>query len=122
MSPPRVLLVDDFPPLRDAVRRLLSPDFAVIGEASDGEEAMELVRELQPDVVVLDVAMPGEGGIATVRKITASGGCSAVVMLSVFDDPALVHDASHAGARGYVLKSRAGTDLAPAIRAALASG
>ena len=51
MSPPRVLLVDDFPPLRDAVRRLLSPDFAVIGEASDGEEAMELVRELQPDVV-----------------------------------------------------------------------
>jgi DNA-binding NarL/FixJ family response regulator len=59
--------------------------------------------------------MPGEGGIATVRKITASGGCSAVVMLSVFDDPALVLDASHAGARGYVLKSRAGTDLAPAF-------
>ena len=122
MSPPRVLLVDDFPPLRDAVRRLLSPDFAVIGEASDGEEAMELVRELPPDVVVLDVAMPGEGGMATVRRITASGGCSAVVMLSVLDDPALVLDASHAGARGYVLKSRAGTDLAPAIRAALASG
>jgi len=117
-----VLLVDDFPPLRDAVRRLLSPDFAVIGEASDVEEAMELVRELQPDVVVLDVAMPGEGGMATVRRITASGGCSAVVMLSVLDDPALVLDASHAGARGYALKSRAGTDLAPAIRAALASG
>jgi len=122
MSPPRVLLVDNFPPLRDAVRRLLSPDFAVIGEASDVEEAMELVRELQPDVVVLDVAMPGEGGMATVRRITASGGCSAVVMLSVLDDPALVLDASHAGARGYVLKSRAGTDLAPAIRAAPASG
>ena len=82
---------------------------------------MELVRELQPDVVVLDVAMPGEGGIATVRKITASGGHSAVVMLSVLDDPALVLDASQAGARGYVLKSRAVTDLAPAIRAALAS-
>ncbi|HEU5154618.1 MAG TPA: response regulator transcription factor [Gemmatimonadales bacterium] len=73
---------------------MLSADFAVVGEVSDGEGAMELVRELQPDVDVLDLAMPDKGGIATVRKITASGGHSAVVMLSVLDDPALVLDAS----------------------------
>ncbi|HSE67423.1 MAG TPA: response regulator transcription factor [Gemmatimonadales bacterium] len=103
------------------VRRWRSPPFAVVGEVSDGEETVELVRELQSAVVLLDVAMPGGGGISTVRKITASGGHSAVVMLAVLDDPALVVDASQAGARGYVFKSRAGTDLAPAIRAALTS-
>ncbi|HSE46286.1 MAG TPA: response regulator [Gemmatimonadales bacterium] len=59
-SPPRVLLIDDLRPLRDAVRRLPNPDFVVIGEASDGEEAMEPVRELQPDAVVLNIGMPGE--------------------------------------------------------------
>lgn len=81
---------------------MLSPHFAVIGEASEVEQEIELVRELQPDVVVLDVAMPRGGRIAIVREITASGGHSAVVMLSVMDDPALVLDASNAGAKGHV--------------------
>ena len=119
-TPPRVLLVDDSRPMLAALQRLLTPGFDLVGEARDGTEAVELARSLAPDVIVLDVMMPRQSGIEAARQILASGSKVAVVMLTVIDDPVIVAAALQTGALGYILKARAGTDLEPAIRAALA--
>lgn len=103
-----------------ALQRLLTPGFELVGEARDGTEAVELARTLVPDVVVLDVMMPRQSGIEAARQILASRRTTVVVMLTVIDDPIIVAAALQTGALGYVLKARAGTDLEPAIRAALA--
>jgi len=116
----RVLLADDHPPLLAAIRRLLDPEFEIAGEAADGLEAVRLARTLQPNVVVIDLAMPRMGGIEAIRQIRAENTASAIVVLSVLSDPAVLAAALEAGARGYVLKSQAGIDLIPTIHAALA--
>jgi DNA-binding NarL/FixJ family response regulator len=115
----RVLLADDHPPLLAAIRRLLDPEFEIAGEAADGLEAVRLARTLRPNVVVIDLAMPRMGGIEAIRQIRAENTASAIVVLSVLSDPAVLAAALEAGARGYVLKSQAGIDLIPAIHAAL---
>jgi DNA-binding NarL/FixJ family response regulator len=116
----RVLLADDHPPLLAAIRRLLDPEFEIAGEAADGLEAVRLARTLRPNVVVIDLAMPRMGGIEAIRQIRAENTTSAIVVLSVLSDPAVLAAALEAGARGYVLKSQAGIDLIPTIHAALA--
>jgi two-component system, NarL family, nitrate/nitrite response regulator NarL len=116
----RVLLADDHPPLLAAIRRLLGAEFDVVGEATDGAEAVRLARALQPDILVIDLAMPRMGGIEAIRQIQAEHAGSAIVALTVLSDPAVLAAALDAGAHGYVLKSQAGSDLIPAIRAALA--
>jgi DNA-binding NarL/FixJ family response regulator len=116
----RVLLADDHAPLLAAIRRLLAAEFDVVGEASDGVEAVRLAKALQPEVVVIDLAMPRMGGIEAIREMRADGSASAIVALTVLSDQAVQAATFEAGARGYVLKSQAGSDLIPAIRAALA--
>jgi DNA-binding NarL/FixJ family response regulator len=116
----RVLLADNHPPLLAAVRRLLAPDFDVVGEATDGAEAVRLASTLQPDVMVIDLAMPRMGGIEAIRQVSRARSSPAIVALTVLSDPAVLAAALEAGARGYVLKSQAGIELIPAIRAALA--
>jgi DNA-binding NarL/FixJ family response regulator len=116
----RVLLADDHPPLLAAIRRLLAAEFEIVGEASDGVEAVRLAKALQPEVVVIDLAMPRMGGIEAIREMRADGSASAIVALTVLSDHAVQAATFEAGARGYVLKSQAGSDLIPAIRAALA--
>jgi DNA-binding NarL/FixJ family response regulator len=116
----RVLLADDHPPLLSAIRRLLGAEFEVVGEAHDGEEATRMARELRPDIVVTDLAMPRTAGLDAIRRIKADQSASAIVVLTVLADPAVVDAAVAAGARGYVLKSQAGAQLLPAITAALA--
>ena len=120
MPRPRVLLADDHAPLLAAIRRLLAEEFDVVGEASDGSEAVRLARALEPDVVIIDLAMPPTGGIEAIRQLQAEASAPAILALTVISDSAVRRAALEAGASGYVLKSQAGADLIPAIRAALA--
>jgi DNA-binding NarL/FixJ family response regulator len=112
-----VLLVDDHALVRRGFRRLLEDDasIAVVGEASNGDEAIQLVRELSPQVVVMDAAMPGTGGLAATRAILASAPDVRILMLSMHSEATLVRQAMDAGARGYVLKNALDLDLAAAV-------
>lgn len=120
MSRVRVLIVDDHAALLSAIRKLLAQEFEVVGEAHDGEEAVQMARDLHPDVVLTDLAMPRRGGLDAIRQINAEGSASTIVVLTVLADSAVVGAAVEAGARAYVLKSQAGVELLPAITAALA--
>ena len=112
-----VLLVDDHALVRRGFRRLLEddPSIAVVGEASDGDEAIRLAAELKPRVVVMDAAMQGTNGLAATRTILASAPDIAVLMLSMHSEETLVRQAIDAGARGYVLKNALDLDLAAAV-------
>jgi DNA-binding NarL/FixJ family response regulator len=112
-----VLLVDDHALVRRGFRRLLEDDASieVVGEASNGEEAIQLVRELAPQVVVMDAAMPGTGGLAATRAILAGAPEVRILMLSMHSEETLVRQAMDAGARGYILKNALDLDLASAV-------
>lgn len=114
----RIALADDHTVIRSGLRVLLErhPEFRVIGEASDGREAVELVDREKPDIVVMDVAMPNLNGIEAARQITAKHPATAVVVLSMHSDESYVLRALKAGARGYLLKDSAESDLITSIR------
>jgi DNA-binding NarL/FixJ family response regulator len=116
----KVLIADDNGAVRRVVRQLLAPHCQVVGEASDGIQAVELAQRLRPDVVLLDVAMPHRSGIEVARHLADAHGSPAVVFLSVVEDPEIVAAALDAGGRAYVAKARLAADLEPAMRAALA--
>ena len=113
-----VLLADDHALVRRGFRRLLEDDPAleVIGEASNGEDAVAQVVALRPRVVVMDSAMPGMSGIAATRAILEREPGAKVLMLSMHSEETLVRQALAAGARGYVLKSALDLDLAAAVK------
>ena len=113
-----VLLVDDHSLVRRGFRRMLEdePDMNVVGEASDGAEAIKLAKELQPKVIVMDSAMPGTGGLVATRKILESTPEQIILMLSMHSEETLVRQALEAGARGYMLKNAVDLELAAAIR------
>lgn len=112
-----VLLVDDHPLVRRGFRRILEddPSIVVVGEASDGEEAIRLAGDLRPRVVVMDCAMPGTNGLIATRRILARFPDIAILMLSMHTEDTLVGQALQAGARGYILKSALDLDLAGAV-------
>jgi len=113
-----VLLVDDHALVRRGFRRLLEddPSIEVVGEGSNGEEAIRLVAELKPRVIVMDAAMPGTGGLEATRKILARVPDAAILMLSMHSEETLVRQALAAGARGYILKNALDLDLAAAVK------
>ncbi len=113
-----VLLVDDHALVRRGFRRLLEDDTAieVVGEGSNGEDAIRLTTELKPQVIVMDAAMPGTGGLEATRKILAKHPKAAIVMLSMHSEETLVRQALNAGARGYLLKNALELDLAAAVK------
>jgi DNA-binding NarL/FixJ family response regulator len=115
----KVLLADDHLITREGVRRLLTdePNFKVIGEASDGEEAVQRVSELHPDVVIMDVAMPKLNGIEATRQIKLNNPEIAVLILTAYDDDEYVFGLLEAGASGYLLKTASGDTLIRAINA-----
>jgi two-component system response regulator NreC len=114
-----VVLVDDHQILRDGLRGIIDrePDMHVIGEASDGYAAIQVVRELKPDVVVMDVGMPRLDGIQATKRICAEIPGARVVVLSMHGEGQYVLEMLRAGASGYLLKDCAQDDLTRAIRA-----
>jgi DNA-binding NarL/FixJ family response regulator len=117
-APITVVLADDHHLVRRGFRRMLEDDpaIAVVGEASNGDEAIRLVAELKPRVVVMDAAMPGTGGLAATRKILAAMPETAILMLSMHSEETLVRQAMDAGARGYILKNVSDLDLPSAVK------
>ncbi|MCU1520914.1 MAG: DNA-binding response regulator [Arthrobacter sp.] len=122
-EPIRVLLVDDQPLLRMGFRLILEgeEDLVIVGEASDGAEAVRRVRELSPDVVLMDVRMPVLDGIEATRAITASGSCAKVIILTTFDLDEYAFAGLQAGASAFLLKDVAPAELISAVRV-VASG
>jgi two-component system, NarL family, response regulator NreC len=113
----RVLLVDDHTILREGINALLSgePDIEVVGEASDGIEALDQVARLEPDVVIMDLVMPRMNGLEATRQIHEKHPTVRVLVLSMYDNDEYVREILQAGASGYVLKRVATDDLVRAI-------
>ncbi len=116
----RILLADDHAILRSGLKALLSlePDLEVIGEASNGREAVKLAQQLTPDVIVMDISMPEMDGLQAAEEIHQRGLPCHIVMLTVHADEDYLFQTLRFGASGYVLKSSADTELIDAIRAA----
>ncbi|HSP54752.1 MAG TPA: response regulator transcription factor, partial [Dehalococcoidia bacterium] len=124
MSKIRVLVVDDHAIVRDGVRLILEaqPDIEVIGEASDGKEALEKAHRLSPDVVVMDIAMPGMNGLEATTAIKQEIPAVQVLALTMHADHEYFFEVLNAGASGYVLKGGSSADLLAAIRAVSEGG
>jgi len=116
-APIRVIVADDHPVVRDGLRALIeaSPGIELIGEATNGDEVIELARAIRPDVVLMDLAMPGRHGIDATRDIAGNGWAAAVLILTMFGDDESIFAAMRAGARGYLLKDASHDELRRAI-------
>src|SRR4051794_7395797 len=119
--PVRVLIVDDHEPFRRSVASLLGelPELQIIGQASDGLEAVRKVAELEPDLVLLDIGLPKLNGIEAARRIREHSPESQILFLSGYHYMEIVEEALHTGARGYVLKADAGSELLAAVESVL---
>jgi two-component system, NarL family, response regulator NreC len=115
----RILLADDHQLMRSGVRLMLEreADLAVVGEASDGREAVSMAKTLKPEVVVMDIGMPNLNGIEAAHQMTQDNPQLAIVMVSMHSDESYVLRALKAGARGYLLKDSAEADLIKAVHA-----
>ena len=115
----RILLADDHAVLREGMRNLLEgeKDLEVVGEASDGEEAIKLVSELKPVVVLMDIVMPKLSGIEATKQIKQVSPATIVLILTAYSDIRYILGLLEAGASGYLLKSARGNEIIGAIRA-----
>src|ERR1700736_2695733 len=115
----RILLVDDHPIVRQGLKTLLEghSGWEVIGEASDGAEAVEKAKDLSPDVMILDVTMPRMNGLEACRLIRQKTPGMEILFVTQHDSPQMMREALEAGARGYVVKSNAARDLLEAVEA-----
>jgi CheY-like chemotaxis protein len=118
----RVLVVDDYEPFRHFVRLTFgkNPAFQIVGEASDGLEAVRQAKALQPDLIFLDIGLPMLNGIAAARQIRELAPSSKIIFVTQEFSAGVLEEAFSCGARGYVLKARAGVDLPAAVEAVLA--
>ena len=121
-DPIRLLIADDHPVVRDGLSGMFDPDpdFEVVGEASDGAEAIRLAQALKPDVILMDLRMPGMDGVAAITEIARQGIPVRVLVLTTYDTDSYVLPAIEAGATGYLLKDAPRAALLRAVRAAAA--
>ncbi|MCX4502979.1 response regulator [Streptomyces anulatus] len=115
-----LVVVDDHPVVRDGLRGMFAaaPGFEVLGEASNGVDALTAVEHLDPDVVLMDLRMPGGGGVAAIAELTLRGARSKVLVLTTYDTDSDTLPAIEAGATGYLLKDAPREELFAAVRAA----
>lgn len=119
----QVIIADDHPLIRKALKQVIesSGRMCVVGEASDGEEALSQIGQLQPQVAVLDIEMPKQDGFAVAREIRRQQWPTEVVFLTMHNNPALLHSALQAGAKGYLLKESALQEIVAGLET-IASG
>lgn len=124
IKPIRVLLADDHELVRDGIRaRLIKvPEIEIVGEATNGKEALDLALELRPDVLLMDVSMPIMNGLEAASEIRRSCPQIAVLILSVYDNSEYVRGVVQAGARGYILKDISATEMITAISSVASGG
>jgi DNA-binding NarL/FixJ family response regulator len=117
----RVLVVDDFEPFRRVVCSILGkiPNLQIVGEASDGREAVRKAQELLPDLILLDIGLPTLNGIAAARQIRSLLPLSKIIFVTQESSPDIVEEAINLGAQGYVVKIRVAHDLLSAVEAVL---
>ncbi len=115
----RLLIIDDHEMVREGLKAILvaEPDFSIVGEAANAEQALELVERLRPDIALLDIRLPGVSGIEVCRTMTERYPETAVIILTTFTDENLVAQCVQAGARGFIVKDIERFDLKRAIRA-----
>ena len=120
----RILLVEDQTLVREGLRSLLAfaSDLEVAGEAADGEEALAAIPRLRPDVVLLDIRLPRKNGLQVLQELSRSGPVPPTLILTTFDDDALLLEALRSGARGFLLKDVTFEQLTGAIRTVAAGG
>ncbi|MBP1706997.1 MAG: two component transcriptional regulator, LuxR family [Chloroflexi bacterium] len=121
MSDIKIVIADDHTVVRKGTRQILEQeaDFKVVGEAADGEEAVQMVSSLNPDIAIVDISMPIMDGIEATKRIKASSPAVAVLILSAYDNDEFVFALLEAGAAGYLLKDVSGQDIVNAVRAVL---
>ena len=119
MNPIQVLIADDHPVFRHGMRAVLeaAPDTVVVGEATTGDEAITLAKQLRPDVIMMDLQMPHLNGIDATRRLRQVNPDAHVLVVTMFEDDSSVFAAMRAGARGYVLKDATKDEILRAIRA-----
>jgi len=115
----RILIADDHNQMREQVVRELEPEFEVVGAVANGEALLAAAQKMRPHVCILDISMPVMNGIDAAAQLQASNSVSRIVFLTVHKELDFVEAALNTGALGYVLKSRMGADLIPAIHAVL---
>jgi DNA-binding NarL/FixJ family response regulator len=115
----RVLLADDSPSMLEAARLILEPEFQIVGTVDDGQAVLKAMESLKPDVIILDICMGIMNGLEAARLLTRIGSKAKIVFLTVHKDQEFVEEAFSAGAVGYVIKPRLGTDLLVAVREAV---
>ena len=119
-----ILLADDHPIVREGSRAVLEtqPDFEVVGEAANGDEALRLAMELQPDILLLDLEMPVRDGVETIRQLTRRLPSLRILVFTAFDDEERIISAVQAGAHGYLLKGAPREEIFKAIRVTMEGG
>jgi len=124
MAKIRVVIADDHALMRDGIKALLklADDIEVVGEATDGREAIEQCRRLKPDIVLMDIAMPGLGGLEATLELRRELPATRVLVLTQYDNQEYVHRFLKAGIAGYLLKGMLGAELPAAIRSAARGG
>lgn len=120
--PSRILIVDDHDVVRQGVRKILETqnDWEVAGEAANGEEAVRLVQELRPDAIVMDITIPVMNGLDATTEITKRNPDSKVLILTMHESPTLSSPIRNSGAKGLVTKSKAMSELTPALQTIIA--